>query len=181
MLAGILFLVTGMSPGANAAVVTIPMLLMGFGLGALSSQLGAVTVSAVPDSQSAEVGGLQNTATSLGASLGTALIGSGLIATLTASVVTGIQTNPDVPASVKTQASTSLVGSVPFISDAQLTTALTEAGVTGQTADAIVDVNAQARLDAFRASFALAAVLTVAALLLTGRIPEEAPGSVVRH
>lgn len=179
MLGGILFLVAGMSPGANAAVVTIPMLLMGLGLGALSSQLGAVTVSAVPDSQSADVGGLQNTATNLGASLGTALIGSVLIATLTASVVTGIQTNPDVPGSVKSRASTSLVGSVPFISDAQLTTALTEAGVTGETAVAIVDVNAQARLDALRAAFALAALLTVAALFFTGRIPEEPPGSVV--
>jgi hypothetical protein len=42
-------------------------------LACLASQLGAVTVSAVPDEQSPEVGGLQNTATNLGASLGNAL------------------------------------------------------------------------------------------------------------
>lgn len=59
-----------MDPGADARIVAIHMLLMGLGLGALSSQLGAITVSAVPDSQFAEVGGLQNTATNLGASLG---------------------------------------------------------------------------------------------------------------
>ena len=53
---------------------------LGLGIGALASQLGAVTVSAVPDDQSAEVGGLQNTATNIGASLGTALAGSVLIA-----------------------------------------------------------------------------------------------------
>ena len=41
--------------------------------GESSSQLGAVTVSAVPDEKSSEVGGLQNTLTNLGASLGTAL------------------------------------------------------------------------------------------------------------
>ena len=63
--------------GADAAA--------GLGIGALASQLGAVTVSAVPDEQSPEVGGLQNTATNLGASLGTALAGSILIAALTAS------------------------------------------------------------------------------------------------
>ena len=57
------------------------MLLIGLGIGALASQLGAVTVSAVPDDQSPEVGGVQNTATNLGASLGTALAGSFLIAT----------------------------------------------------------------------------------------------------
>ena len=64
---------------------------------ALASQLGAVTVSAVPDEQSPEVGGLQNTATQFGASLGTALAGSVLIAALTASFLTGIAENPDVP------------------------------------------------------------------------------------
>lgn len=177
VLAGELFLVAGMDPGASAAVVAIPMLLIGLGLGALASQLGSVTVSAVPDSESAEVGGLQNTGTNLGASLGTALVGSVLLATLTASVVTGIQQNPDVPESVKTQASTQLVGGVPFISDAQLSEALTEAGVTGTEADAIMQVNDQARLDALRDAFAVTALLTAGALFFTGRIPRRAPGS----
>ena len=108
MIVGILILVAGMDPGADAAIVAIPMLLMGFGLGALSSQLGAITVSAMPDSQSAEVGGLQNTATNLGASLGTALIGSVLIATLSTSFLAGIQDNPAVPSSAQEQASVQL-------------------------------------------------------------------------
>ena len=43
---------------------------IGLGIGALASQLGAVTVSAVPDERSPEVGGIQNTMTNLGASLG---------------------------------------------------------------------------------------------------------------
>ena len=47
--------------------MTVPLLLAGLGIGALASQLGAVTVSAVPDELSPEVGGLQNTATNLGA------------------------------------------------------------------------------------------------------------------
>ena len=55
----------------------VPLLLLGLGIGALASQLGAVTVSAVPDELSPEVGGLQNTATNIGASLGTALAGLG--------------------------------------------------------------------------------------------------------
>ena len=68
----------------------MPLLLIGLGIGALASQLGAVTVSAVPDEESAEVGGLQNTATNLGASLGTALAGSVLIAGLTTTSPTAI-------------------------------------------------------------------------------------------
>ena len=77
LLAGIVSLILALEAGAGAEIVTVPMLLAGLGVGALSSQLGAVTVSAVPDEQSGEVGGLQNTATNLGASLGTALVGLG--------------------------------------------------------------------------------------------------------
>jgi EmrB/QacA subfamily drug resistance transporter len=177
VLVGVLFLVAGMDPGANAGVVAVPMLLIGFGLGALASQLGSVTVSAVPDSESAEVGGLQNTATNLGASLGTALIGSVLLATLASSAIAGIQENPTVPAAVRQQASTQLVGGVPFLSDKQLTTALDAAAVDPGTAATIVSINADARLDALRVAFGFTALLAAAALLFTGRIPRRAPGT----
>jgi len=177
MILGILILVAGMDPGANAAIVSIPMLLMGLGLGALSSQLGAVTVSAVPDSQSAEVGGLQNTATNLGASLGTALIGSALISILSASFLTGIQDNPDVPASVQEQATVQLASGVPFISDTQLEAALEDAGLDQQTADAIMSVNSASRLEALRVALGLTALLAIAALFITGRLPREAVGT----
>ena len=176
VLAGVLVLVGGMDPGANAGVIAIPMLLIGLGLGALSSQLGSVTVSAVSDSESAEVGGLQNTGTNLGASLGTALVGSVLLATLTTSVIAGVQTNPDVPAEVKAQATTQLVGGVPFISDKQLTEALEQAGVDEAQATAILEVNASARLDALQEAFGVTALLTAGALFFTGRIPRRAPG-----
>ncbi len=177
MILGILILVAGMDPGADAAVVSIPMLLMGLGLGALASQLGAVTVSSVPDSESAEVGGLQNTATNLGASLGTALIGSILIATLTTSVVAGIENNPDIPSSVQQQATTELATGVPFLSTTQLQAGLDEAGVDPSTAEALVAVNADARLEALRAAFAVTLLLAIAALFGTGRLPRRAVGT----
>ncbi|MFD4366773.1 MFS transporter [Rhodococcus sp. NPDC058521] len=171
MVVGILFLVAGMDPGANAGVVAIPMVLMGAGLGALASQLGAVTVSAVPDSQSGEVGGLQNTATNLGASLGTALIGSVLIATLSTSIVAGIQSDPNVPQSVQEQATTELASGVPFLSDTQLESALSDASVPDVTAQQVLDINSDARLEALRVAFSVAALLAIVALFFTGKVP----------
>jgi len=106
MIAGTLVLIGGISPGAGAEIVTIPMLLMGLGIGALASQLGAITVSAVPDRESAEVGGLQNTVTNLGASLGTVLVGAVLIGSLTTGLVNGVQDSSAIRANVKTQATT---------------------------------------------------------------------------
>jgi hypothetical protein len=175
LLAGIVVMVGALDAGAGPEIVTWPMLLAGLGIGALASQLGSVTVSSVPDEQSGEVGGLQNTLTNLGASIGTALSGAVLIAVLTSSFFTGIQNNPAVPASVRNEAQTKLSSGVPFVSDAQLKTSLDQAGVPKEQADAIVAENSTARLDGLRASLSLLALIAVLAVILTFRIPTEQP------
>jgi MFS family permease len=177
MLAGALVLLAGIDEDASAEIVTVPMLLLGLGIGALASQLGSVTVSAVPDDLSPEVGGLQNTATNVGASLGTALAGSVLIASLTATLLAGIQSNPAVPQDVSQQASVELSSGVPFLSDKDLEAALDQAGVTGDTATAIVDENAKARLQALRTALAVIALVAAIALFFSGGIPTRQPGS----
>lgn len=171
MLLGVVLLMAGMDPGAGAEVVAVPLLLVGAGLGFTASQLGAVTVSSVPESESAEVGGLQNTATNLGASLGTALIGSVLIATLSASVVSGIRSDPRVPESVRSAVDTELTGSVAFVSDSSLREALQATPLSAEATEAIVETNAEARLDALRTAFGLAALLLVGGMFLTPRLP----------
>ena len=80
---GLVLLVALLDVGTGPEIVTWPLMLAGFGAGALASQLGAVAVGAVPDERSGEVGGLQNTATNLGSSIATALAGAVLISALT--------------------------------------------------------------------------------------------------
>jgi MFS family permease len=174
---GMALLTAALSVGVGPEVVTVPMLLAGLGIGALASQLGSVTVSSVPDEDSAEVGGLQNTVTFTGAAMGTALAGAILISALTTSFFSGIDENPDVPDSVTSQAEVELSGGVPFISDDQLGAALAEAGVTGDTADAIVAENEEARLAGLRASLALLAVVALGALFTARSIPTRQPGT----
>jgi hypothetical protein len=177
MLAGILVLIGGLGPGANASIVLIPMALVGLGIGALASQLGAVTVSAMPDSRSAEVGGLQNTFTNFGASLGTALVGAVLIGSLTSGFITGVTNNPAVPASVTAQATVQLERGVPFMSDTDLRAALTHADLSQSTQDAVVAENASARLLGLRTALWLVALVTVISLFFTGMLPERPVGS----
>jgi EmrB/QacA subfamily drug resistance transporter len=174
---GIVALFSAMDVDASAEIVTVPLMLIGLAMGGLASQLGSVTVSAVPDEQSPEVGGLQNTATQFGASLGTALAGSVLIASLTASFLTGIADNPDVPNEVVSQADTQLASGAPFISDADLEAALQDAGVDASTTKAVVDENGQARIDGLRSALALLALVGVIALFFTKRIPTRQPGA----
>jgi Na+/melibiose symporter-like transporter len=173
---GIVVLLAAIDVDASAEIVTIPLLLAGLGMGALASQLGAVTVSAVPDEQSAEVGGLQNTATNLGAAIGTALAGSVLIAALTASFLEGVQQNPDIPSQVKSQASVQLANGVPFLSDADLESALQEAGASAEVTQATLEVNEAARLDGLRSALAVLAFIAMLGLFSARRIPTSQPG-----
>jgi len=175
---GIVWLFSAMDVEASAAIVTGPLMLIGLAMGGLASQLGSVTVSAVPDDESPEVGGLQNTATQFGASLGTALAGSVLIASLTASFLTGITENPAVPPEISSQATVQLAAGIPFISDADLEGALDEAGVDPATTQAIVDENERARVDGLRSALALLAIFGLIALFFTKEIPTTQPGAV---
>ena len=173
LFAGIVVMIALLHEGAGAEIVTWPMLLAGLGIGALASQLGAITVSSVADELSGEVGGLQNTLTNLGASIGTALAGAVLISALTSSALSGLASNPDVPESISKKANVELAAGVPFVSDEQLRAGLEKAHVPTQTADAIVTENADARLDTLRAALAVLALVAAAAVFAARRLPDE--------
>jgi len=134
-------------------------------------------VAAVPDEQSAEVGGLQNSVTFLGSSIGTALAGAVLISALTSSFLTGIQDNPAIPEQLSSQAQVKLAGGVPFIPDDQLNRALADAGVPKDTAAAIVAENEQARLNGLRSALSVLALVALIALFLSSGIPTRQPAA----
>jgi hypothetical protein len=175
LFAGIVIMLALLDAGAGPEIVTWPMLLAGLGVGALASQLGSVTVSAVPDEQTGEVGGVQNTVTNLGASIGTALAGAVLISTLTTPFLTGVAHNPNVPQDVASKAQVELADGIPFLSDQDLQAQLDKAGVPPKEADAIVTENANARIDGLRSSLALLAIIALIALFATRRIPAQQP------
>ena len=180
LLAGTVVLLGALDATAGPEIVFVPLLLIGLGIGALASQLGAVTVSAVPDDESPEVGGLQNTMTNLGASLGAALAGSLLIASMTSSFLTNIGRAPRSPAATQ-QAQVELAGGVPFVSDADLDAALEQSQVDPETTEATLDAYAEARIVGLRAALAILAVLAVLSLFLTQSIPTKQPGTTERE
>jgi len=170
-------LLAALEPDSGPEIVFVPLLLIGLGIGALASQLGSVTVSAVPDEQSPEVGGIQNTMTNLGASIGTALAGSLLIASLSSAFLSNIEDSSAIPSRVKSQAHVQLAGGVPFISDADLDTALKQAHVSPKATDAAVIAYRDARISGLRSALAILGVMAIVALFFAQRIPTRQPGS----
>jgi EmrB/QacA subfamily drug resistance transporter len=175
LLVGTVVLLGALDVDSGPEIVLLPMLLIGLGVGALASQLGSVTVSAVPDDQSPEVGGIQNTATNLGASLGTALAGALLIAAMSTSFLKNIDASDAIPSHVKSEATVKLAGGVPFVSDADLQKALDQEHVRSNTADATVAAYKKARIAGLKSALAILALMTIVALALTRRIPKTQP------
>ena len=142
-------LIAALEVGAGPEIVTVPLLLAGLGVGALASQLGAVTVSAVPDEQSGEVGGLQNTVTNLGASLGHGARRLGPDRRAHRVVPRGHPGQPRRPRRGRVDGRrSSSPPACPSSPTPSSTDALDDAGVPQDQADAIVDANdVDARID----------------------------------
>jgi hypothetical protein len=173
MLGAAVLLAVRLQDGAGAGITTLPFLLMGAGMGAMASQLGNVIVSAVPVERGGEAGGLQYTAQNLGSSLGTALVGAVVIGSLGALLLTGVQRSDALDAALKDQASIKISSGVNFVSDAQLEDALQQAGLSEKEQTAILEVNADARLDALRRGMVVVAFFVLIAMFLARHLPRE--------
>jgi EmrB/QacA subfamily drug resistance transporter len=172
-LAATLLLAWRFEDGAGASITVLPFLLMGVGMGALASQLGNVIVSSEPVERSGEVGGLQYTAQNLGSSLGTALVGAVVIGALGSLVLQNVQDSAVLDASLKQQAQVELSSGVPFVSDAQLESALAKTDIPPAQQQEIVAINADARLGALRRGMVVVSLFVLLALLLSPRLPAE--------
>jgi EmrB/QacA subfamily drug resistance transporter len=153
----------------------LALVFFGIGAGLLLSQLGNVIMSAVDPSKTNEAGGLQGTAQNLGASLGTALIGSVLILSLTSGLLDRIERNPAVPAAAREQVAQAAEGGIPVVPVAEVEQAVVDAGVPAEQAQAIADDYGDAQLFGLKQAIGAVAVFALLSLWFTRRLPGRAP------
>jgi hypothetical protein len=155
----------------NGTAFALSLVFFGIGAGLLMSQLGNVFMSSAPTEETNEAGGLQGTAQNLGASLGTALIGSVLLLGLLNGFNSRIEKNPAVPADVKTQISATTEDGIPIVTAEQARQALLDAGATPAEADAVTADYADAQLKALKTSMLAVAFLALLSFWFTRRLP----------
>jgi hypothetical protein len=155
----------------NEAGFAIALAVFGIGAGLLLSQLGNVIMSAVRPEQTNEAGGLQGTAQNLGASLGTALIGSVLIAALTTGFVTKVEQNPAIPASVRDRVVQVAQSGIPIVSVDDVERAVAEQGVPAEQARAVAADYGDAQLQALKRAIGAVAIFALLSLWFTRQLP----------
>jgi hypothetical protein len=137
---------------------------MGAGAGLLASQLGNVIMSSVAPTQTSEAGGLQGTAQNLGSSLGTAIIGAVLLASLATGFSERIADNPNIPAAARQEIVANAEQGIDIVPVKAVEQAAVKGGLTPDQASAVAADYGDAQLDALRLSLgavALAALLSL--------------------
>ena len=153
----------------------LALALFGVGAGLLLSQLGNVIMSSVDPAKTNEAGGLQGTAQNLGASLGTALIGSILIAALTSGFVERVEQNPALPANVRERVAQVEQKGVPVVPISDVEQVAIDEGFPADQARAVADDYGAAQLDGLKRAIAAVAIFALLALWFTRRLPGRAP------
>jgi MFS family permease len=155
----------------NEAGFAIALAVFGIGAGLLLSQLGNVIMSSVDPAKINEAGGLQGTAQNLGASLGTALIGSVLIASLTSGLVSRVEQNPAVPPGVREEVTEVAEKGIPIVPVDDIERAALDRGLSPDHATAIADDYGDAQLDALKRAVGAIAVIALLSFWFTRRLP----------
>ncbi|MGH2966089.1 MAG: MFS transporter [Solirubrobacterales bacterium] len=151
----------------------IALAIIGAGGGLLASQLGNVIMSSVAPAKSSEGGGLQGTAQNLGSSLGTALIGAVLLASLATGFSQRIANNPDVPPAARETIVANTEQGIDIVPVKDVEAAAVEGGLTQDQAQAVAADYGDAQLEALRLALGAVAVAALLSLWFTRRLPTE--------
>jgi MFS family permease len=173
LVAASLLLLATIDVELRKAGFAIALSVFGIGAGLLLSQLGNVIMSSVDPGQTNEAGGLQGTAQNLGASLGTALIGSVLIAALTTGFVTRIEENPEVPQAARERVAQLADKGIPVVSVDDVEQAAVDAGFEQDVADTVADDYGDAQLQGLKRAMGAVAIFALLGLWFTRALPSR--------
>lgn len=155
--------------------------LLGAGIGMMMGQIGNITLSAVSVQQAGEASGVNNTFRQLGMTLGTAVIGAVIVASISSSMISGIKASSIIPEPFKVGVEDTVreqSSNVEFGGGAQLPD-----GIPQQISDEIVSISHQSVTKASRTAIIFAAAFTLLAFLMSfllpGRRREEQAGESI--
>jgi MFS family permease len=149
----------------------VALALIGAGGGLLASQLGNVIMSSVAPAKSSEGGGLQGTAQNLGSSLGTAIIGAVLLASLATGFSQRVANNPDIPAAARETIVANTEQGIDIVPVEDVEKAAVQGGLTQDQAHAVAADYGDAQLEALRLALGAVAAVALLSLWFTRRLP----------
>lgn len=171
ILAAIVVVLGTIKPELGGLDFGISMALFGVGVGMLSAVLGNLIMSTVTGRDRNDASGLTNAGGQLGQALGTAVIGTVVVATLTSAFIGGVTKDERIPPEVAASIESEAEAKLNFVSGEEVRQYLEEAGLDASVADPIVTTFGQTQLDALRIAMVAAAVIVLISLMLARNLP----------
>ncbi|MBJ7458843.1 MAG: MFS transporter [Thermoleophilaceae bacterium] len=169
---GSLILITTIDPELNDTLFAVGMAIFGAGFGLVASQLGNVIMSSVGDAERGEAGGLQGTAQNIGTSLGVALIGAMMIASLSSGFNSAAQADPSLSADSQAAVAQATANGIDIVTKDQLNQAAADSGLPKEDTDKLIAYYEDAQIQAIKESILLSALLAAMGLLIAQRLPK---------
>jgi Na+/melibiose symporter-like transporter len=160
--------------------LTIPLLVVGAGLGLLVSQLNNFTLAPIEEERVSEAAGVNSAGGSFGLSFGLAMAGGLMLATLAFSFTELTQSSSAIPPDQQAQISEAMERDAEVMSDAQVAEIV--AAEPAPVQEAIVEINREARDRALQVALVvplLAAVIGLISAFRMVRLPDIEPASDV--
>jgi predicted MFS family arabinose efflux permease len=176
LFSGLVLLIAFTGPDLRTIGFALGLALVGAGNGLVVSQVGNVIMSSVSPERGSEAGGLQGTAMNLGASLGVALVGSILIASLVGGFQKAVLADPALTA-VAPQLAAQAEQNANFVTVEQVTLAAEAAGLSPAEVEAVAEQYAAAQIMALKVAFATIAFFALLAFWYVQSLPERADGA----
>jgi MFS family permease len=155
----------------NDAGFKIALALVGAGAGLLASQLGNVIMSSVAPTKTSEGGGLQGTAQNLGSSLGTAIVGAVLLASLATGFSQRVADNDEIPAAARQTIAAKAEQGIDIVPVDTVEQAAVDGGLTEDQAREVAADYGDAQLDALRLALGAVALAALLSLWFTRALP----------
>lgn len=151
--------------------VLIGFALIGIGGGLIASQIMNLVLSQVSPERTGETAALMNTSQNIGMSIGTALMGSILLAGLASEAVTLIDQSTVLPGPVKEDARLAVEKNVQFLSNEQLESILR--GAPSDITKELLRINEIARIDGIKKSLWGMIIISLLGLLASFFLPPQ--------
>lgn len=169
---GASFLYASINPSLTGIIFAGSMFALGAGLGLLASQLGNINMSAVDASRSSEIGGLQGTFQNLGSSLGTAVIGSVLVLSLTSGFVSNINSS-NLPDNIKQFITTNSSSGVGIVPSTEVYNYALSKGVSDADANQIASTYKDSQISGLKDSIFFLGIIAVFSIMFSRGIPKQ--------
>lgn len=171
MAVGALCMLVAISPDLRSITFWVGMFIVGAGFGFLASQLGNLNMSAVDQSDSAEVGGLQGTFQNLGTSLGTALVGSIFMLGLMSGFTGAVSQNTNLAPGTKDQIVANSQQGVAIVSPAQAEQLVIDNGGSSTEASTIGNLYQDAQIQSLKNGLFIVVVIALLSIVLSRSLP----------